>query len=227
MRACPKLIKSQWLIISQLRCRSWTFILHSRKQTPAFVTRKIPSRKNCVPDLNYSSLLLNHVYVIDCRSSAVVAGESRLQREHSALLFLIPDLMHISGNMHYRCSTGVLNAEHTWTHMNPCLAVDLQESVSETCSCARAIRSLTAAFPGVWWVQAEGAELITVAGEASSDWHLSDNFTVPSASQETWIWLCGGPHWECQFKARFRIPDWLCELCIPYGTCRLGTLEGC
>lgn len=208
-------------MISQLRCRSWTCILHSRKQPPAFVARKIASSKN-MPDLNYSSLLLNHVSVVDCRSSAAVAGESRLQREHSALLFLIPDLMHISGNMHYRCSTV---AEHIWA-----LALQwiCRRVFQKHCSCAiRAMRSLTAAFPGVWLMQAEGAELITVAGEASSDWHLSDNFTVPSASQETRIWLYGGPYWECQFKARFRMPDWLCELCIPYGICRPGTLEGC
>lgn len=118
---------------------------------------------------------------------------------------------------YYICSTV---AEHTWTPA-------LQWIYRRECSCARAIRTLTAAFPRVWWMQAEGPELITVAGEASSDWHLSDNFTVPSASQETQIWLCDGPHWGCQFKARFRMPDWHCELCIPYGTCRLGTLEGC
>lgn len=95
------------------RCRSWTCILHSRKQPPAFVTRKIPSSKN-VLDPTYSSLLPYHVCVPDCRSSAAIAGESRLQREHSAVLFLIPgtDPMHIFGNMSCMYSTV---AEHTWT----------------------------------------------------------------------------------------------------------------
>ena len=49
------------------------------KQPSAFATRKIPCSKN-ESDLNYSSLLSCHVYVLDCRSPAFLAGGSRLQR---------------------------------------------------------------------------------------------------------------------------------------------------
>lgn len=209
-------------MISQLRCRSWTCILHSRKQPPAFLQGKSQVAKMCqiwnIPHCYWTHCVCARLSKLSCCGWWIQAAKGAQCCAVS----------HPRNRPHAHCWKHALNMLHSsWTYMNPWLAVDLQEIVSETCSRARAIRSLTSAFPGVWWMQAEGAELITVSGEASSSWHLSDNFTVPSASQEIQIWLCDGPHWECQFKARFRMPDWVCELCMPYGTCRLGTLEGC